>query len=260
VDEIVIPQVREILTDYGDISIIWWDIPGGVIDKPRADRIFKTVMGLKPDIVMNNRLGGGYKGDTETPEQHIPATGMPGRDWETCMTMNGTWGFKQDDQNWKSPAEMIRMLCDIASKGGNYLLNVGPTCEGEIPKASLDSLAEIGKWMKVNGEAIYATSPSPFPGGVPWGRVTQKGKKLYLMVFDRPKDGALLLPGLKTRVKSAHFLADAKKKPLAAAAGEQGVTIALPEGISMDPAATVVAVELADKPEVGPAVPPAQPR
>ncbi|MEI6809098.1 MAG: alpha-L-fucosidase [bacterium] len=247
VDEIVIPQVREILTNYGDISIIWWDIPGGVIDKPRGDRIHKTVMALKPDIIMNNRLGGGYKGDTETPEQHIPGAGNPVRDWETCMTMNGTWGFKQDDQRWKSSVEMLRMLCDIASKGGNYLLNVGPTCEGEIPQASLDRLAEVGKWTKVNGDAIYATTPAPFPNGVQWGRLTQKGKTLYLMVFDLPKDGALLLPGLKTKVTSAYLLADAAKKPLTVTGGELGVTISIPEGLALDPAATVVTVELADK-------------
>jgi len=251
--------VREILTNYGDISIIWWDIPGGVINKPRADRIHKTVMDLKPNIVMNNRLGGGYRGDTETPEQKIPATGMPGRDWETCMTMNGTWGFKQDDQNWKSSTAMIRMLCDIASKGGNYLLNVGPTCNGEIPQASLDRLAEVGKWMKVNGKAIYATTPAPFPTGVPWGRITQNGNNLFLMVFDRPKDGVLLLPGLKTKVQSACLLADAGKKPLAAVAGDPGVSVTLPEGVTMDPAVTVIVVELENKPEVAPPAPPAQP-
>ena len=247
VDGIVIPQLREILANYGDIAIVWWDIPGGAINKPRADRIYQTVLELQPAIVMNNRLGGGYKGDTETPEQKIPASGFPGRDWETCMTMNKTWGFKKDDQHWKSTAEMLRMLCDICSKGGNYLLNVGPTSEGEIPPASLERLAEVGKWMKANGEAIYATSASPFPQALSWGRVTQKGNTLFLLVFERPNDGSLLLPGLKTAVKTAYLLADAAKKPLAAVAGEPGVTVTLPADAALDPAVTVIAVELADK-------------
>ena len=117
---------------------------------------------MQPGIITNNRLGGGYHGDTETPEQYIPATGIPGRDWETCMTMNDTWGYKSYDQNWKSTETLIRNLVDIASKGGNYLLNVGPTSEGLIPEPSVERLKAVGKWMKVNGEAIYATTASPF--------------------------------------------------------------------------------------------------
>ena len=98
----------------------------------------------QPGIIYNNRLGGGYRGDTETPEQFIPATGYPGRDWETCMTMNGTWGYKSNDHNWKSRETLIRNLVDIASKGGNYLLNVGPTSEGLIPGPSVERLQEVG--------------------------------------------------------------------------------------------------------------------
>ena len=109
------------------------------MNKERAERLL-PLLALRPGIITNNRLGGGYNGDTDTPEQHIPATGIQGRDWETCMTMNGTWGYKSYDHNWKSTETLIRNLVDIASKGGNYLLNVGPTAEGLIPQPSIDRL------------------------------------------------------------------------------------------------------------------------
>lgn len=127
VKKVVVPQVHEILSNYGPISVIWWDIGGGVINKERADLVYKTVQACNPDIIMDNRLGGGYHGDYETPEQRIPPQGFPGKDWETCMTINGTWGFKKDDTNFKSTQVLLTNLIDIASKGGNYLLNVGRT-------------------------------------------------------------------------------------------------------------------------------------
>src|SRR5207237_2838498 len=126
------------------------------------------------NILFNNRLEASRKmGDFETPEQRIPATGIKGVDWETCMTMNKTWGFKSHDQDWKSTELLLRNLIDIASKGGNYLLNVGTTSEGEIPAPSVERLKEIGRWMKVNGEAIHETTASPF-ASLPWGRCTKK--------------------------------------------------------------------------------------
>lgn len=249
VSRIVLPQVKEILGNYGTVDVLWWDIPGGVINKPRADLIYKAVKELQPKIVMNNRLGGGYRGDTETPEQHIPPKGFPGRDWETCMTMNGTWGFKKNDDKWKSTTTLLRNLCDIASKGGNYLLNVGPTPEGEIPAASLERLKEVGQWMKDNGESIYGSSAAPFGEALRWGRVTMKGDMLYLLVFDLPKDRLLVLPELKTPVEKAYMLADREKKALAVSMPDiqTGVTVTVPEGVVMDTSVTVVAVKLAGK-------------
>ena len=224
---IAVPQVREILSNYGKIAILWWDTPVNM-NKQRADMLL-PLLALQPGIITNNRLGGGYGGDLSTPEQQIPATGIPGRDWETCMTMNGTWGYKSYDHNWKSVETLLHNLVDIASKGGNYLLNVGPTCLGEIPAPSIERLKAIGAWMKVNGESIYATTASPF-SRLPWGRCTKKlhdaGATLYLHVFDWPKDGKLIVPGLRNEVRSAWLLAT--DKTLECTAGADGVTVVVP--------------------------------
>jgi alpha-L-fucosidase len=227
IEKVAVPQVKEILTNYGPIAVLWWDTPCDMT-KERAEK-FLPLLKLQPGIIMNNRLGGGFDGDSETPEQEIPATGFPNRDWETCMTMNDTWGYKSYDHNWKSTETLIRNLVDIASKGGNYLLNVGPTSEGLIPEASVERLKEVGKWMKVNGESIYATTASPFKK-LPWGRCTKKihdgGATLYLQVFDWPKDGKLVVPGLMNSVKKAYLLADSEKKPLSVEMTNEGADLA----------------------------------
>ncbi|HEX29781.1 TPA: alpha-L-fucosidase, partial [Candidatus Poribacteria bacterium] len=190
--KIAVPQVREILTNYGTIDIIWWDTPVDMT-RERAEMLL-PLLDLQPNIVVNNRLGGGIEGDFGTPEQHIPDEGIPGKDWEVCMTMNDTWGYKSYDHNWKSTETLIHNLVDIASKGGNYLLNIGPTAEGLIPEPSVIRLREIGRWMSVNSVSIYGTTASPI-GRPPWGRctrkVTDKGTNLYLHVFDWPSDGKL---------------------------------------------------------------------
>jgi len=243
--KIAVPEVKEILTNYGPIAVLWWDTPCDMT-KERAEMLL-PLLKLQPGIITNNRLGGGYHGDTETPEQFIPPTGFPDRDWETCMTMNNTWGYKSYDNKWKPTEVLIRNLIDIASKGGNYLLNVGPTAEGLIPAASVERLAEVGKWMKVNGEAIYGTSASPFKK-LPWGRCTQKPGKLYLHVFDWPK-GDLVVPGLKNRVAKAYLLSDASRAALPVAAGENGVSVKLPAD-APDKIASVVVLEIEGQPEV----------
>lgn len=160
------------------------------------------------------------------------------------MTMNDTWGFKTKDNNWKSAATLIRNLVDIASKGGNYLLNVGPTAEGEFPAPIVDRLAAIGRWMKVNGEAVYGTTASPFKI-LPWGRATKrveaKTTTLYLHVFDWPADGKLVVPGLKAKVQSARLLAGGTVLP--ATATEEGLTINLPL-LAPDAVASVIEVKI----------------
>ena len=252
--EVAVPQVRELLTNYGEFpAVLWWDTPSDMT-KERAGKL-EELLKLKPGIIQNDRLGGGFSGDTQTPEQKIPATGIPGRDWETCMTMNGTWGYKKYDNNWKSTAKLIRNLVDIASKGGNYLLNVGPTGEGLIPPPSVERLKAVGTWMAVNGEAIYDTTASPFKD-LPWGRCTKRisgGETiLYLHVFDWPTNGTLLVPGLKNPVAQASLL-----KPnwwghhhvLRAVAAADGVVITIPR-TAVDAISSTIVLKIKGPPEI----------
>ena len=206
-----VPQVKEILENYGGLDILWWDTPRGMTEE--AAQALQNVVDEYPGLITNNRLYRPWPGDFSTPEQHIPPTGLD-YDWEVCMTMNTSWGYKWYDENWKSSEELIKMLVDIASKGGNFLLNVGPTAEGEIPEASVERLKEIGSWMQLNGKSIYGTSASPF-FKLPWGRCTvKKGKnctKLYLHVFNWPKNGLLTVPGLKGRVSDIYLLSNSNQ-------------------------------------------------
>jgi alpha-L-fucosidase len=265
IDKIAVPQVREILTNYGpDVpAVLWWDTPADM-NHDRAAKLYDEVEQLKPGIIMNNRLGGGFPGDTETPEQHIPPQGYPGRDWETCMTINGTWGYKKDDTNFKSTETLIRNLCDIASKGGNYLLNVGPDSQGVIPDGEVQRLADVGVWMKTNGEAIYGTGPTIFgaeagsfsptekdkkgqPLFVPtWNwRCTTKPGKIFVEIFNWPT-GSFILPAIKNKVEKAYLLA-APGQSLSVQQTPTQVSIALPAK-APDTVASVVCVEVDGQP------------
>lgn len=254
IDAVAVPQVRELCSNYGPLAEIWWDMPRNMTPEFAA-KLHAVVRELQPQALMNNRLGGGVEGDIDTPEQYIPSTGGPeGRDWETCMTMNNTWGFKRQDTDWKSAADLLRKLLDICHKGGNFLLNVGPTAEGVIPQPSVERLEAIGRWLRANGESVYGTSASPIPF-LSWGRCTRKGPLLYLHVFEPPADGELRLP-MRAEVTDARLLA-APGRPLPHEARDGVVIVRLPAGPAdptdpMDRAATVVRLTLNGEPAVDP--------
>ena len=252
--KIAIPQVTEILSNYGNVAELWFDTPMDVTPQEAAD-MFDVITKLQPNVILNNRLlkiGGEQPvGDFSTPEQYIPATGIPGKDWETCMTMNNTWGYKSWDDNWKSTETLIHNLIDASSKGGNYLLNVGPTAEGEIPAPSIERLEAIGNWMKTNGDAIYATKASPFRLQ-PWGRCTTKylpgATTLYLSVFDWPKDGKLVVP-VSNKVTSLHLLADPSRTFTSTPSPDDGQILNL-TGDAPDPIASVIVMQIEGQPNV----------
>lgn len=226
--KIAVPQVKELLDRYQP-DILWWDAPISMTAE-RAQP-FVDLLKAHPHLISNDRLGGGFAGDTKTPEQHIPPRGYPGQRFEVCMTMNDTWGFKKGDANWKSVQTILRNLTDIASKGGNFLLNVGPDAEGRIPAASVERLRAVGRWMKHNGESIHGTQAGPFPRRLPWGRVTSRAgtdgtSLLYLHVWDWPADGRLLLPTMETLPSSASVLASGEN--LSVEKTPEGVVLRLP--------------------------------
>ncbi len=227
------------MTNYGPLGVLWFD--GEWIKdwtEPQAKDLYAWLRSLQPSIIINNRVGKGrqgmeglskgddFAGDFGTPEQQVPPEGLPGVDWETCMTMNDTWGYKSFDENWKGAEELVRMLVDIASKGGNFLLNVGPTPEGLIPDASVERLEVMGKWMAANGESVHGTTASVI-GRPDWGRCTVKGNKLYLHVFTWPQDGTLKVPLARGTVEKAYLLADKKRTSLPVAAGDGTMTVSL---------------------------------
>ena len=254
------PQVRELLSNYGPVCLVWFDTPRMMEVGDRARRFADLVRTLQPDCLIDGRLGA--EGDYQsTGDNAIPDQPMAGA-WETPATINHTWGFKQDDDDWKSPGEIIFKLTDIVSKGGNYLLNVGPTAEGVIPERCVEILRAVGRWLKANGDAIYGTGRTPFGeelgdhaaslrdgSGKPvflartdW-RCTTKPGKLYFILFKWSRDN-FALPHFKNPIKQAYLLADPERQPLDLRTAKDGaVRVALPR-TPPNPVANVIVVEI----------------
>ncbi|MDO5422261.1 MAG: alpha-L-fucosidase [Eubacteriales bacterium] len=227
-------QIREICTNYGKLDLLWFDFSYDDMrgEKWRATELVNMVRTLQPDVIIDNRLeasGEGYgslatgnptpyHGDFVTPEQMIPPEGIKdvnGNDmiWESCVTMNGNWGYCAKDHFWKPAPMLIKKLVECVSKGGNMILNVGPDARGNIPKESLERLAEIGRWMKENSDSIYGCGKAGI-AKPDMGRITAKGNKLYYHLYENTI-GPMPLPGLKKEeVESIRYLATGAEVPI----------------------------------------------
>jgi alpha-L-fucosidase len=253
-DTKAIPQLKELLTNYGPLGIVWFD--RGMYTQEQGKEFADLVHSLQPNCLVNGRVGH-YDQELLGDYQSLTDNGMPvggiEEAWETPQTLNDTWGYSKFDQNWKPARDIIKRMVAIVSKGGNYLLNVGPTGEGVIPGPSVAILKSVGDWMNKNSESIYGTSPSPFPVEFPWGFCTRKDDLLYLHVFDWPADGILKLEGLNNRIQKAYMLTD-KEIQLKVENGESGQSlITLPES-RPDAINSVVVLQIAGPPDIEPLV------
>lgn len=244
------PQVRELLTQYGPIGLIWFDTPISISIEQSQD-LSRLVHRLQPDCLVSGRVGNGVGDYGSLGDNQIPTGRLEGY-WETPATLNDTWGYKTDDQQWKSVKTLLHLLVDLSSKGVNYLLNIGPRADGTVPQPSITRLLAIGKWMKTNGEAIYGTKATPYPYEFPWGGITQKGNRLYLL-FTKWPGKRFVLPGLRNRVKKATLLADKRAKIEVAQSREDNLDydileLRLPK--RPDPNVSVIALDLDGAPDV----------
>lgn len=232
------PQVTEILTNYGPICLIWFDTPK-IITEEQSRSLLELVHGIQPDCLVCGRLGNAL-GDYATAQDNaIPDDLKADLDWETPATINDTWGFKTHDHNWKSTETLVRNLVDIVSKGGNYLLNIGPDAEGNIPEPSVERLTEMGQWMDKNGDSIYGTRPGPVQG-LAWCRTTKKDNIIYLHIFDWIDDGKFVLP--LTGIKSATWLDSSITDELSITSGDDETVIQAPAIMPSEPI-TVIRLE-----------------
>lgn len=248
------PQVRELLTQYGPVGVMWFDTPEKISPAQSAELV-AMIRELQPDCIINNRVGNDL-GDYGTPEQKIPS-GREIKPWETCMTISERiWGYNKT-VGYRDADQLIRNLVDVASKGGNYLLNVGPTGEGLIPEPSVQRLETMGRWLTVNGEAVYGCGPTPFGPEVGHYRQSEDGKKtfvaewkwrattrpgkIYIHCFEWP--AILKLPDPGKKVIKVYLLADPEKTALKVAPTGDGIAVELPEH-APDRVASVICLEL----------------
>jgi alpha-L-fucosidase len=243
------PQVKELLTNYGSLGLIWFD--RGMYTRKQGIEFIKIIRDLQPGCIVNGRVGN-YNLDLIGDYQNLSDNGMPASGveefWETPQTLNETWGYSRFDTLWKSPTEVIHRLAEVVSKGGNYLLNIGPKSDGTIPPASVNVLLEVGTWMKENHESIYGTTASPLPFQ-DWGFCTAKDSTLFLHVLEWPDDQQLIVSGLRNRIMEAYTLTGASTLQVKQNGSNHHISL---EKVVPDPHNTVIVLKLDHLPETDP--------
>jgi alpha-L-fucosidase len=234
--------VRELMSNYGKVDVLWYDVDWPLDAKGwESEKMNEMVFKLQPEIIVNNRNG--LPGDFSTPEQHISAS-KEGRAWESCMTMNDSWGYQRADDNWKSAKELVANVIECAQGGGNYLLNIGPKGDGSIPMESVERLSAVGEWMGDHGATIYESERSQVRSSVMAG-FTRKGNTLYVHVDNWP-GSTVAVGGLKTKVTSARFFTTGRNVEFKQEEFRVQFT-GLPE-LAPEQPATTLAVELEGEP------------
>ncbi len=232
--DFMVAQLSELLTDYGRIDLLWFD--GGWERRNwDAQRIESTVRALQPSIIVNDRLPG--VGDYATPEQFVPETAPEGR-WETCLTMNESWGWNPEDTEYKSDRRLIHTLCEVASRGGNLLLNVSPRGDGSLPGEQVERIERIGRWWRANGRSIAGTSAG-LRASQFYGPSTTAGDTVYLHLLMRPYDSVDVRDVAVRRVRSVRELASGRDLAYSTRTG-------IIEGLMPDPKGTI-AIEIPDE-------------
>lgn len=233
-------QLRELLTGYGPLALVWFDTPHMMTTNGRADRLVRLVRALQPDCLIDGRLGG--TGDYVSTDDNVVPNAGSASAWEVPATMNQTWGYRRDDRNWKSPGEVVFRLVDVVSKGGNYLLNVGPMADGTVPQICAENLRAVGDWLKVHGEAIYGAGRTPFgeefgepaahlrhrSGTAPFlaftdWRCTTKPGRLYFTLFHVEHDRTFALPAFRNRIRDVRRLDDPRRESIPVRVDASGV-------------------------------------
>jgi len=251
-NEFAKPQLRELLTNYGPVGMVWFD--RGLYTKEQGEDFMRFVKQYQPQALVNSRVGHYHMesiGDfEEMPDKGIPAAAINDY-FQTPQTLNHTWGYSKADTAWKSPETVIQQLIEVVSRGGSFLLNMGPKGNGEIPEETVAIFKEVGKWVNRNAEGIYGTTSNPL-GELDWGYCTVKEDKLYLFVRDWPQNKQISITGLQNQVKSARMLANDSTKLSVEKSGNQ-THITLPQKPTDSPISVVV-LHTDGKPTVDPQV------
>ncbi len=242
-----LPEVTQLVTEYGQIELIWFDTPGGM-PKEHVEQLVSVVREHQPNALVSGRAGhnlGDYQtlGDMEVPHHNVE--GM----WESVDTTNDSWAYAWYDENWKSPHKVLHRLISCVGRGGTYMLNVGPDGTGAIPERAQESLKKVGEWIQKYPQVVYNVEGSPWGHALPWGDVTKKDKSLFLTVLDWPTSGKLYLPGVKTKLSSASFLGGEDNTSLNYEENGGWVIIDIPK-IAPESIASVIQLDFPAEPEV----------